>query len=141
MPRRRRTDPFNEGSLLIIYERFFKPLIDSFCGVERTAREFMEDLFDIDHRTLSRWQVKKAFNMPGLLVVTGNVKQQGLGWRRLSKGTIMVVREDSRSPDEIQLDFIGGKDNAEWVYSLSLSEWNWVKLHLTSMEEHDQIRA
>lgn len=135
MPRRKRSDPFDEGYLRVIYERFFKRIVDVHCPHDKTHREFLEDLFDIDNRHIENWEVKRSFVMPGLLCVSGNIKIQGIGYRKVSKGASMISRRDDLFPNEIQVDFFGGQGGAEHVYSLNREEWEFVKFHLDSLEE------
>lgn len=137
MPRRKRNDPFDEGYLRVIYERFFKRIVDVHCPADKTQLEFLEDLFDIDHRHLENWTAKRPFIMPGLLCVSGNIKFQGMGYRKVVKGASIISRRDDLLPAEIQVDFFGGQGGAEQVYSLTKEEWEFVKYNLDSKDIPD----
>lgn len=137
MAKRRRPDPFDEGSLRVIYERFFRRIVEVYCPPDKTHHEFMEDLFDVDHRRIDRYLARRTFDLPGLLVVTGNVRYQGLGYRTVTLGTSVLVRTDSLNPAEVQVDFLGGQGHKEHVYSLTKEQWAQVSRFLVLEESND----
>ena len=135
MARPLKTDPFEEGSLKEIYEKFFHNMVSTHCPVDKSHKEFLEDIFDIDHRHIKLWLTKRPFNMPGLYCQTGNIKIQGIGWRKVGVGASLLSRFDDRNPKEIQVSFFGGHGSQELVYSLTEEEWSWVQFHLDLVKE------
>lgn len=135
MPRRKRPNPFSEGDLQVIYEKFFKKIVEEFCPEDRSHKEFLEDLFDVDHTIIKKWKVKQSFVMPGLFHAAANVKIQGIGYRKVARYGVLISRENDRFPDVVTVDFLSRLDGTELVYSLNASEWGKIRLNLVSMEE------
>jgi hypothetical protein len=129
MPKKARPRPLDEGPLKNIYEWFFQPIVEKYAEEDQTAHSFLEELFDVDHRHIEQYQCVKLFKMPGLYYAAARVKLQGAGPRRITRGTLLMVRQDDRSQD-VDVEFTAaGEDH---VFCLTQSEWEWVRLHLKS---------
>lgn len=131
MAKRARPKPLDEGPLKDIYNWFFKPIVERFGDPESSAHSFMEKLFDVDHRKIEQYQAVKQFRMPGLYYAAARVKLQGVGVRRVTRGTFIMARIDDKSPG-IDVEFFGGRGGRELVFHLTPAEWEEVKLNLKS---------
>lgn len=119
---RKKRNPWAEGSIAQIYEMFFKPIMLNHCPEEQNPKDFLEDLFNTDHRTITVWRAEKAFRMPGLLYTTPLFKTQGVGWRQVKRGDTLYIREDSRTPDDIDVEFFAGQGEKDQVFCLTAIE-------------------
>lgn len=132
---RKKRNPLNEGSLREIFDLFIKPLVNKYGYRKMNEIVFMEWLFDVENRQITRWKVKKPFTIPGLLYVAGAVKVQGIGYRELKPDTILWVRSDRRNPDLIDVEFQGGQGGAEQVFGLTASEWKKIQHNLIVVDK------
>lgn len=124
IPKRFRKAPWREGSITEIYRIFFRPIIKNHCPDSLTPHEFLEEMFDVDHRDIVRYRAKRNFKMPGLFYVSGNQKVQGIGFRQVKQHAILWLRTDSKNPDFVDIEFMGGVGEMDQVFSLTSSEFN-----------------
>jgi hypothetical protein len=135
VPNQKREVPYSQGVIALIDKWFFRPLI-RYKPLHMSLAAFYETiLFDYRNRDIARWRVKKRFKMPGLLCLTPIQKIQGSGFRKAKPGDILWVRQDARTPDVIDVEWLCGKGKQEHWYSLSASEWEWVKFHCEEAEK------
>jgi hypothetical protein len=139
MEDKKRPDPITEGSLRQIYDWFLGKLIQYKPDTMPLA-DWMEYLFDIKNRDITRYITKNSFRMPGLLCATPHVKIQGIGYRDVPKGAVIYVRKDARAPDSVDVEWLGGQGKADRVFSLSASEWAWVELSVEEKERKTNRR-
>lgn len=125
-----RPDPLEQGHLKELWTQFFGKLVP-LKAPQQSIGEFMEVLFDFKNRDIVRYRVQREFKMPGLFCVTPLMKIQGVGMRSISVDDILWVRRDARTPNQIDVEVIGTKDQ---VFALTESEWGWVALHLDEAE-------
>jgi hypothetical protein len=132
-----RPDPIEEGSLKLIYKWFIGPLI-IYKPASHSIKEWLEELFDIKHRDITRYVVMKPFHMPGLYCETAATKIQGVGYRTVKKDEVLWVRTDGRRPNVIDVEWLGGQGRKDQVFSLSADQWRWVKRHLFDVKEIEE---
>lgn len=135
---RRRKRPFNQGYIKQIYELFFKPIVTSYKPSDQSLYDFLEELFDVKHRYITRYRVKSDFKIKGLFYVAGWAKTQGLGNRDVPAGSIIWVREDMREPEHVDIEVVrqGREDE---VYYLTKLEWEEHKLNCLNLDfDNDQ---
>lgn len=141
MARKLRPDPFAEGSLKDIYQLFFGRLI-FYKPESLTIKEWMDELFDIKHREISRFIVARPFQMPGLLYETANNKIQGIGYREVPAGAELWVRHDAKNPDQYDVEWVSPHGIGDQVFCLDPFQWNFVRWHSSEKEvERVRIRA
>lgn len=128
----------DEGHIREIYDTFFRKLVMRYCPEDKSVREFLEDLFNVDHRNITIWKSKRGFRMPGLHYLTGNVKVQGIGFRDVTPNSLLWVREDTKNPGYYDVEFMGGQGGGEQVYQLTASEWLSIQIHCDPI---DQVQA
>lgn len=133
MAKKPRPDPFSEGVISLIYKWFFGPLI-FYKPHDMAIKEWLEYLFDVKNREITRYRVTKPFTVPGLYYSAPLVKVQGIGYRELKEDDILWVRRDARNPDTIDVEFMGGQGRADQVFALNSSQWGFVQLHVTEDE-------
>ena len=132
---RTKRNPLNEGSLREIFDLFIKPIVNKYGYRKMNEMVFMEWLFDVENRQITRWKVAKPFTIPGLMYVAGAVKVQGIGYRELKPDTILWVRSDRRNPNLIDVEFNGGQGAAEQVFALTKDEWTLVQRNLIIVDK------
>lgn len=144
--KKQRPDPFAEGSIASIYRWFFGPLIRykslhaenlaAYNGrtdveiQEPTINEWMEYLFHTKFREVGQYVARRAFEMPGLLVINSVTKIQGIGYRKVRAGQEMWVRTDERTPEQVEVEIMAGKGKADQVFELSSQQWNAIRSYL-----------
>lgn len=135
MSKKKRPDPFSEGSMAIIYEMFIKPLM-SYKPENMSFREWLDDVY-FNYKTvdITQYQVRVPFKMPGLFYLRSLLKIQGYGYRDVQEGTILMVRKDS-TKDTYDVEFFGGPGGQEQVFELTESEWGLVKLSCDETEPY-----
>lgn len=138
MARKPRPDPYSQGSLKIIYEHFFGPLI-RYKPQDYSIRDWMDVLFDLKNRDVVRYTAKKAFMMPGHFYAAPLMKVQGLGSRDVKPGTELYVRKDAHNPDVIDVEFQGGQGGANQVFALTAPEWGRVQRYLEEAERKKKV--
>lgn len=129
-----RPDPFAEGSIRDIYKLIFGKLI-YFKPDAVSIADWLEELFDVKHRDISRFTATQDFTLPGLLYVAPAVKVQGTGYRQIREDQELWVRTDARNPDSVDVEVFAGQGEADLVYSLTRAEWDWVARFCTNHEE------
>jgi len=126
---RRRKKPFNQGSIKRIYELFFQPLVRHYRSDNQSISSFLEDIFDVQHRYINIYKVKKSFNITGPLYVAGWSKVQGLGYRKVKAGDMIWVREDLREPANVDIEVSSGQGSATQVFYVPRIDWEAFKLN------------
>ncbi len=127
-----RPEPFTEGSLKNIYKYFFGKL--NFLKPDNfTLKDWEEHLFDLSHRDISRFKVRKYFKLPGLYYMAGSLPIQGLGYRDMKPGDILIVRTDERTKIT-DVETFAGQGKKDQVFQLNESQWGWVKLQVDEVE-------
>lgn len=131
-----RVDPFSEGSLAQIYKLYFGRLI-FFKPTDTPIADWLEELFDVKHREITRYRANHEFTLPGLQYIAPTVKIQGVGYRRIRQDQELWVRTDSRAPDAVDVEVFAGQGEADTVYALTRAEWDWVSRFCTNVEEEE----
>lgn len=131
MPRKKRT--FTEGFIQRIYNLFFKPLVINYKPEDLSVVTFLENLFDVDYRSINRFKSRRSFKIPGLLYVAGATKVQGTGYRNVKKDSLLIVRENTRT-STFDVEFHGAQGKAEQVFHLDNSQWNSIATHLQKLD-------
>ena len=126
---------YHQGYIKEIYELFFRPLVKRYRRPGASIKEFLEDLFDVDYRHIYRVKARNKFDIPGLLYTAGWAKVQGIGYRTVNKGTLLVVREDMRNPNTVDVEFNGGVGEKEHVYQLTRTEFNSIAVQLEKLDK------
>jgi hypothetical protein len=120
-----RTDPLREGSLKKIWQLWFgRWVADGAKPQRQELYQWLETLWAIKEREVTRYRAREAFRMPGILYVAASVKIQGIGARDVKKGAEIWVRHDTRTPNSIDVQWIEG--NHERQFNLSSTEWNQI---------------
>lgn len=136
MKLRRRKKPFSQGSISQIYELFFKPLVQFYKPASKSLYEFLEELFDVQHRYITRYRVKVPFRVTGQLYVAGWAKVQGLGDRNVPQDALIWVREDLREPAYVDVEVVAqGRDDQ--VFQVERMEWERLKLSCINLDLDD----
>jgi hypothetical protein len=125
--------PLEQGSIALIFKKFIGPLV-RYKPHTMDLKGFWEYLFHVGARDIERYVVAKPFRMPGLCFVAPTVKIQGVGPRDVKPGTILWVRTDADTPDLIDVQWLA--PGLDVTYSLTASEWGWVRLKLKAKENH-----
>jgi hypothetical protein len=133
MGRKPRPEPFSEGSITEIYKYFFGPLIH-YKPALMPIKDWMEILFDLKNREITRYLVERPFHMPGLYYSAPAMKVQGIGYRDVKPDSIIWVRKDARNPDQIDVEFLGGQGKKDQMFQLTEHEWDYVALHCREAE-------
>lgn len=156
MARKPRPEPHTQGVLAIIYKHFFGALIKYKPGnyatdyttdprmrgaaesaSAMTLKEWMEALFHLKDRDITRYISGKNFKMPGLYYQTANVKVQGIGYRTVNAGDEVYVRTDATIPDSVDVEVLGSRQN---VFCLTRLEWNRIAPNLVEAERQRRAR-
>jgi hypothetical protein len=133
-----RPDPMSEGNLERIFKWFFRPLMlykpaDFEMNGELVKnvsnQEWLEYLFHLNERDITRYRAREDFKMPGLFMERPHRKIQGIGHRWVLKSQEMWVRKDARE-QVYHVEFNGGRGDAEQVFELDEFEWNSVAAKL-----------
>lgn len=133
MARKPRPEPMDQGSMKEIFRLFFAPLM-AYKPNAMESREWMEYLFHLRDRDITRYEVKRNFIMPGLLLAAPLTAIQGIGYRRIKAGTEMYVREDISMPDVVHVEVQAGHGSPIQVFQLTRSEFEWVGLKIKEAE-------
>lgn len=129
-----RPDPMEEGVLAQISELLIRPLTKVWPKAMDKKQWLEEHVFCIKTRDITRYKVHTPFRMPGYFLAAPLLPIQGLGYRDVKKGTILIVAEDSTTPDKVVVEYFGGRGEADQLFQLTGSEWGWVKLHVNEAE-------
>lgn len=135
---RRRKRPFTQGYIKKIYELFFQPLVRVYKQPGEGLHEFLDMLFDVQHRYITRYRVKQPFQIEGPLYVAGWAKVQGIGKRKIPKGSVVWVREDLREPDYVDVEIVtrGREDQVFYVERL---HWERYKLSCINLDLDKEV--
>lgn len=117
----------SERAIGKIWVWFFEPLLQ--YSTHETTKDFLKALFNTDRYTLRYYQVKSPYRIKGLYCIPG-AKVQGLGHRKLAKGTLLLVRADTKLKT-YDVEFAGGRGKKFQVFHLNESEFGELQLHIT----------
>lgn len=120
--------PFKEGYLKEIYELFFLPLIKlrpRYIGV----REWLEMIFNVETRTIDRYETLTTFSVPGDLLAAPNIPIPGIGYRMVKAGTVVWIRHDTTNPNVYDFE-AEGSGRKHQVFRLTEDHWNSIKNNL-----------
>jgi hypothetical protein len=124
---KKRKNPFEEGKMKEMWQRFFIPLL-AYKPEDSHLKQWLEDkIFQIHERPIRQYRVKNPFLMPGLFAVIPNEKIQGLGERKVRKGSRLFVRIEPNGTFQVE-------DNKEQVFELTLLEWNAIATNLKALD-------
>jgi hypothetical protein len=129
-----RKNPWEMGSISEIYKKVIPGPFLQYKPSETTLSEWNSFLFHTKYRTIKRYVAVRDFDMPGLYYLAPRQPVQGLGYREVSEGTLVYVREDSREPDRVDVEFQGGLGGRDQVFQLNQIELNRILPHL--YEQH-----
>jgi hypothetical protein len=120
MPRKPRTEPFEQGSIRKIWDLW----IDKWRSAKPQAMDLLEWLEQL-------WGTK--LRMPGLYFAAPLIKVQGIGPRTIRADADVWVRTDERTPNQIEVQWIDGVHDRQ--FELTMSEWNSVAPLLERVEK------
>jgi hypothetical protein len=133
MAKKPRPDPYEQGSLKLIYKWFIGPLI-IYKPASYSIKEWLEEIFDLKNREIVRYVAKQTFTLPGLYYASAAHKIQGIGERRIRMGDVLWVRFDARNPGFVDVERTKKNDLEEDVFNLTIDEWKWTERHLEVKE-------
>jgi hypothetical protein len=123
-----RADPYAEGSINRIWEKFFAPLLLFRPDSILLQDFFQKTLFHLPDRTIEKFRARHDFKLPGLLYKAAYVKIQGIGNRQLRKSDVVIVSKDVT--EKFYKVELVRKGLPEEVYHLSESQWNAIAAKL-----------
>jgi hypothetical protein len=98
-----------------------------------TDREWLEFLFCLKDRDITRYQAVRKFILPGLLLAAPLVPVQGIGRRLIPAGATLWVRRDLTVPKEIQVEW----SDTNQVFKLDQDQWGHIERHLAVCETEE----
>lgn len=110
-----------------------EPLM-SLCPPEVEMYTWLEELFQVKYRNITRYRVRDEYRLEGLLMVTPYNAVQGVGDKHLRPGEILFTRTDDRERDVVHVE----RCHPEGVYLLNEYQWNRLKRHVTEVAEGDK---
>jgi len=112
-----------------IWLRYIKPLAELLVvnGTVELFTDGVHILFGSDYRSVLFMRATRAFTIPGKLWYRDSIWVYGSGDRRVHKNEVVLVRTDTRTPDEIDLEY------KEELFKLTANEYAGIKYLLTKI--------
>jgi hypothetical protein len=133
MARRQKQNALEQGSAPALLDLF----ISAYIRVKPDnvpAHDWLDEIFCVKERDITRYVARRRFDLPGLFMCTPHEGIQGIGYRKVKAGSVLFVRRDSRTPDMIDVEYLGGPGKADQVFRLTLLEFNRIAAHLEEVE-------
>lgn len=114
---KRQTKALKQGAAKFIYKYFIGPLL--YCKPKgMNLYHFLDLIFCVEDRVITRYRAKKTFKMPGLLWQQPN-RLIPKGDRTIQKGDEVWVRTDKTMPDRIDVEVFAGQGKKNNVFALN----------------------
>ncbi len=127
--------PWNdELTQLEVIAKIFLKVLCRYCPEEVSEHVFLEELFGVKERLIGKFRAKDKFKMPGLYCESSVIRTQGIGFRKVHRGQILHVRQDSKTPDVYDVSFFGGVGGAEQWFQLTVQEWLGLQNNMDPMD-------
>lgn len=107
---------------------FLRPLLAN--TDYENAKEYLEELFGVDTRSIKRFKIKSPFEMVGQLYRRAEYPDKGYIRTKASKGHILV-RRDERLPHIIEVEFLDRRSD-ETRFRIGKKEWKRIQKFLVN---------
>ena len=126
--RRLREKLLREGHLKELWELFFLPILRRMPRFI-SPKDWLSNVFCEETRSIVRYEAMRTFKLPGKLLVAPNIPIGGLGYRKITKGTILWIRYDTTMPDKRDIE-TQGRGKKSQVFQLNEDDWDLIKINL-----------